>query len=328
MAPWLLHFLYSQWFVTPPYPTESWVGKTVIVTGANVGLGLEAARHFARLGAAKVIIASRSIQKAEAAKKSIEQTTKCGPDVVEGWLLDLCSYESVKAFAERCNGLQRIDAMVENAGVTTRQFSMAEEDETTITINVVSTFLLALLVLPKLKETAKRFNTRPNLAIVSSEVHFVTNFPEHGMTPPGESVFKTLSDPKKARMSDRYNVSKMLEVLVCREIVATRAPKGYPVTINFVNPGLCHSELMRENVLLGRVVKFLMHARSTEVGSRTLVSAASIGHESHGEYLSDCGIWPPAKLVRSPLGKEMQVRVWKDLSEKLERIQPGILDNF
>ena len=328
MAPWLLHFLYSQWFVTPPYPTESWVGKTVIVTGANVGLGLEAARHFARLGAAKVIIASRSIQKAEAAKKSIEQTTKCGPDVVEGWLLDLCSYESVKAFAERCNGLQRIDAMVENAGVTTRQFSMAEEDETTITINVVSTFLLALLVLPKLKETAKRFNTRPNLAIVSSEVHFVTNFPEHGMTPPGESVFKTLSDPKKARMSDRYNVSKMLEVLVCREIVATRAPKGYPVTINFVNPGLCHSELMRENVLLGRVVKFLLHARSTEVGSRTLVSAASIGHESHGEYLSDCEIWPPAKLVRSPLGKEMQVRVWKDLSEKLERIQPGILDNF
>ena len=328
MAPWLLHFLYSQWFVTPPYPTESWAGKTVIVTGANVGLGLEAARHFARLGAAKVIIASRSIQKAEAAKKSIEQTTKCGPDVVEGWLLDLCSYESVKAFAERCNGLQRIDAMVENAGVTTRQFSMAEEDETTITINVVSTFLLALLVLPKLKETAKRFNTRPNLAIVSSEVHFVTNFPEHGMTPPGESVFKTLSDPKKARMSDRYNVSKMLEVLVCREIVATRAPKGYPVTINFVNPGLCHSELMRENVLLGHVVKFLLHARSTEVGSRTLVSAASIGHESHGEYLSDCEIWPPAKLVRSPLGKEMQVRVWKDLSEKLERIQPGILDNF
>jgi len=328
MTHWILDFLYSQWFVTPPYPTKSWAGKTVIVTGANVGLGFEAARHFARLGAAKVIIASRNTQKAETAKKSIEQTTKCGPAVVETWLLDLCSYESVKAFAERCNGLQRIDAMVENAGVTTRQFSMAEEDETTITINVVCTFLLALLVLPKLKETAKRFNTRPNLVVVSSEMHFATSFPEHGMTPPGESVFKTLSDPKKARMSDRYSVSKLLEVLVCREIVATRAPKGYPVTINFVNPGFCYSELMREMRLPFLMVRYLLNARSTEVGSRTLVSAASMGHESHGEYLSDCKIWSPAKLMRSPLGKEMQVRVWKDLSEKLESIQPGILDNF
>ena len=328
MTNWFLSFFYSQWFITPPSPTESWAGKTVIVTGANVGLGFEAARHFARLGAAKVIIASRNTQKAETAKKSIEQTTECGPDVVEAWALDLCSYESVKAFAERCNGLQRIDAMVENAGINTRQFRMAEEDETTITTNVVCTFLLALLVLPKLRETAKRFNTRPNLVIVSSEVHFVTNFPEHGMTPPGESVFKTLSDPKKARMSDRYNVSKMLEVLVCREIVATRAPKGYPVTINFLNPGFCHSEIMREMGLRGRVMKLLLHARPTEVGSRTLVSAASMGHKSHGEYLSDCEVCPPAKLVRSPLGKEMQVRVWKDLSEKLERIQPGILDNF
>ncbi|OCL10135.1 short-chain dehydrogenase/reductase [Glonium stellatum] len=328
MAPWIFRFFYSQWFVTPPYPTESWAGKTVIVTGANVGLGLEAARHFARLGAAKVIIASRSTQKAETAKKSIQETTKCKPDVLETWLLDLCSYDSVKAFAERCNGLERIDAIVENAGVVTQNFKLEEEDETTITTNVVSTFLLALLVLPKLRETAKRFNTRPNLVIISSEVHFVTNFPEYGMTPAGESVFTTLADPGTARMADRYNVSKMMEVLACREIVATRAPKGYPVTINFVNPGLCHSELMRERGLVGSILKFLLHARSTEVGSRTLVSAASIGHESHGEYLSDCIVTAPSKLVTSPLGKEMQVHVWKHLSEKLERIQPGILNNF
>ena len=46
-------------------------------------------------------------------------------------------------------------------------------NESTITVNVVSTFLLALLILPKLQETAKVHGTKPNLTIVSSEMHFV-----------------------------------------------------------------------------------------------------------------------------------------------------------
>lgn len=49
-----------------------------------------------------------------------------------------------------------------------------EGNESTITVNVVSTFLLALLILPKLQETAQQFNITPNLTIVSSEVHFFT----------------------------------------------------------------------------------------------------------------------------------------------------------
>ena len=44
-----LGFLYSQLFITPSYPTRSFTGETVIVTGSNVGLGYEAARHFVRL---------------------------------------------------------------------------------------------------------------------------------------------------------------------------------------------------------------------------------------------------------------------------------------
>src|SRR5436190_21810262 len=99
MASFVWKFLYSQYFVTLPYPQESWEGKTCIVTGANVGLGLEAARHIVRLGASKVIITSRNPEKGEVAKKAIEETTRCGPDVIESWQLDLCSYESVKEFS-------------------------------------------------------------------------------------------------------------------------------------------------------------------------------------------------------------------------------------
>jgi NAD(P)-dependent dehydrogenase (short-subunit alcohol dehydrogenase family) len=328
MAPFFLRFFYSQWFVTPPIPEESWEGKTCVVTGANVGLGLEAARHIARLGASKVILTSRNSEKAEAAKKSIEETTKCGPDVVETWQLDLCSYESVKQFAARCNTLSRIDAVIENAGVSTENFKMAERDESTITINVVSTFLLGLLLLPKLKETAQRYNTQPHLSIVSSGVQFLTSFPER-KTPHDQSIFAALSDENKARMGDRYNVSKLLEVFIIREIVATKAPTGYPVIINFLHPGLCVSQLLREKPsLLVFTIRFILSARTTEVGSRTLVHAASAGEETHGQFLMDCKISDPAPLALSQEGKEVQSRIWKELSEKLEEIQPGILGNI
>jgi retinol dehydrogenase-12 len=69
-------FLYSQLFVTPAYPTTSCANQTITVTGANIGLGREAARHFARLGAAKVILAVRNTEAGEEAKNSIVTSTK------------------------------------------------------------------------------------------------------------------------------------------------------------------------------------------------------------------------------------------------------------
>jgi retinol dehydrogenase-12 len=57
----------------------------------------------------------------------------------------------VKAFCKKIVGLERVDAIVENAGVATPFFELAEEIEKTITINVISTFLMAFLVLPKLR---------------------------------------------------------------------------------------------------------------------------------------------------------------------------------
>lgn len=57
--------------------------------------------------------------------------------------------------------------------------------------------------------------------------------------------------------------------------------------MNFVNPGLCHSDLARE-AGWGLYLLKLVLARSTECGSRTLVQAVEAGHESHGQYMSNC----------------------------------------
>ena len=202
MASYLFQFLRSQFFVKPPYPTQDLTNQTIVVTGANTGLGLEAARHFTRLNAERVILAVRTVSKGEDAKKSIEETTG-RHGVVEVWSLDLSSYASVEAFAAKLNGLKRLDALVENAGMQTGTFRLVEEDEATITTNVVSTFLLALLALPKLQEMATKYNIQPRLAIVSSEVHFFTSFPEKENL----SIFDALKKKETARMSDRYKRS-------------------------------------------------------------------------------------------------------------------------
>jgi NAD(P)-dependent dehydrogenase (short-subunit alcohol dehydrogenase family) len=123
-------FFYAQLFVTPPVPSKDCTGKTIIVTGANVGLGKEAARHYVRLNAEKVILACRSLDKGEAAKKDIEASTG-RKDAIEVWQLDLSSYQSVKQFAERAKTLRRLDSIVENAGISTRNFKEVEGNEST-----------------------------------------------------------------------------------------------------------------------------------------------------------------------------------------------------
>lgn len=197
-------FWYSHIFVTLPKPTKRFTGQTIIVTGSNTGLGLEAARNLVQLDAAKVILAVRNIEKGNAAKSSIEATTG-RQDVVEVWELDLSRYGSVKAFAERANKtLERLDVVVENAGVLTQNWAMAEDNEITITVNVVSTFLLALLLLPKLRETSAIFGKDVVLTFTGSFVHWITPFPERK----ADRIFEETAKKEKVRLWDRYVVGR------------------------------------------------------------------------------------------------------------------------
>lgn len=83
----------------------------------------------------------------------------------------------------------------------------------------------------------------------------------------------------------------MLEVLYTRALAEKAKQSRKPeVIINYLNPGLCHSELARDSGWGLAIMKALL-ARSTEVGSRTLVHAGTeAGTESHGHYLSSSRI--------------------------------------
>ena len=195
---WFLSFLYRQLFIMPSYPTQDFTSQTIIVTGSNTGLGLEAARHLVRLNAARVILAVRTLSKGEAAKASIEASTG-RKGVVEVWQLDMASYDSVREFAKRAQGLDRLDCVLENAGILTQKFVKVGEDESILTVNTVNTLLLGLLLLPKLRETARRWNVLPRISIVVSDMHFIAKFPERK----AESVFCALNDETKTDMGDR-----------------------------------------------------------------------------------------------------------------------------
>jgi NAD(P)-dependent dehydrogenase (short-subunit alcohol dehydrogenase family) len=267
-------------------------------------------------------MAVRSIGKGEKAKSILERTTKCNPSVIEVWPLDLSSYDSVKAFGERATTeLDRIDVLLENAGAASLTWSIAEDNEQMITVNVVSTILLALLLLPKLRESAKKYSTRPNLTFVVSDAHMFIDFPEKDAP---EGIFNHLKDKSKAKMNDRYALSKLMEIFAIREMAERRPREEYPVTINMVNPGLCESDLAREggNLQLKILKKAL--ARTAEQGSRTLVHGASAGADTHSHYLNNCQVCPTASLVHSPEGAVAQKRLWKELMVKLEVIQPGV----
>jgi len=111
-------------------------GRTVIVTGSNVGLGLEAAKRFYTMNPARLILAVRTFSKGEDAKRVIlEAGKKEGPHGtvngetnIEVWALDLSNFESVRKFAKKCETeLERIDILLENAAVQTGDWTVTND---------------------------------------------------------------------------------------------------------------------------------------------------------------------------------------------------------
>lgn len=174
-----------------PEPPASIKDATYIVTGANTGLGYECTKHLFRMGAKRIILAVRTPSKGEAALATIRSETG-RKDVGEVWELDLTSLDSVEAFARRVNELDRLDAIIENAGVVMTKFQLVEGIELSVLVNVVSTMLLAFRVLPKLQESAGRFAIQTHLVIVSSNNSFEPDMKNRLEKRPG-NIFDALS---------------------------------------------------------------------------------------------------------------------------------------
>ena len=148
----------SQLLITPQPPPKdlTLAGQTAIITGSNCGIGLKCARLLLDYQLSTIILAVRSAQKGEAAAVELRKIHPAAR--IEVWSLDMLSYDSIRAFVRRCTSLERIDFVILNAGVSQIKFQINESTghEEIFQVNYLSTALLAMLLLPTLKESAPR----------------------------------------------------------------------------------------------------------------------------------------------------------------------------
>ncbi|PVF95993.1 NAD(P)-binding protein [Serendipita vermifera] len=318
-----------------PLAQKDLTGRTVIVTGSNVGLGLEAARHLYGMNTGRLILAVRNVDKGEAAKQSIvDSANKKGETKVDVWELDLNSFDSVKRFAKRCNEeLDRLDIFLANAGVAAGQFLLTNDGyEVSVQTNVLSTFLVSTLVLPLLNKTAslpapvEGVKLKPHLVIASSEVHFGAKFSERD----APSIYEALNNPSTFEIFGRYPVTKLMEVLLVRQLSRSPAVKrgtdGNEVVMCSVTPGFCRSELSRNLPDERRKAMRALPALTTEEGSKNFVWASLEDDIPEGGYVAKCAVAPVVEWIETAEGERVQTKLWKETGEIVTKIAPETAD--
>lgn len=273
----------------------SFKDKAILVTGANSGLGHAAAIKYAALGANPLILAVRSQAKGEQAKADIIHATCCQPDIFIIEILDLTTFDSVRNFVDRVNArVPRLHVVQLAAGISTPAFSRSPEGyEMALQVNVLSPTLLALLLLPKLREiatTAANDDFPPHMSFVNSIAHLEVK-PE--WTTEDETLIQRLDNESKFDQVSQYYLAKLAIIFVVRGLVERVGTDG--VVINASCPGMCKTNLGRNHPLAQRIfmaVFYIFFGRSAEQGSRTLVSATGLGTASHGKFWTNDNYLP------------------------------------
>lgn len=282
--------IWKSQIVKPHYPPASLslAGQTVLLTGGNQGLGYGCAEWLIELGVSSIILPVRTVSTGEAAAKELRK--KNSKVVIDVWQLDMLSYKSVQALAERCKGLDRLDAAILNAGTTSFSFEKGPEGhEKVLQVNYLSTVLLAMLLLPVLK--AKSQAGKPGrLTIVNSGTALISKFPQRK----ADHILKAMDDEKQYDTVDSYGVTKELGhfwLFKLSELV-----KKEDVVVNLVDPGLVKGTQLLRTLPgpIGTVVSAVKSVigRTIRDGSSCYVDACFVqGEESHGSYVADWKIY-------------------------------------
>ncbi len=277
----------TQW----PAPNVNLSGQTAIVTGGNTGLGYEAALQLLGIKLSHLILAVRSQEKGEAAAAKLR---KLHPKAtIQVWLLDMCSYASIQAFARRVESeLTRIDIALLNAGVIVLEFKIVKSTghEEALQVNYLSTMLLALLLLPILKAKGPPGGQPARLTIVNSALTLAAKFPNRNANP----LLPSFDNPKAFASDQHYNSTKLLAHMFLWKLV-DYVPAD-DVIVNLADPAWCKgTELGRDakGVMKLGMKAFGLLGRTPQVGASCFVDAiVNHGKESHGCFLMSWKIHP------------------------------------
>ncbi len=299
-------------------------GRTVLVTGANSGLGLQTALTLARAGA-RVLLTSRDRDRGEIARARVAATaTGPAPELV---VLDLADLASVRTAAQDVTArTDHLDVLVANAGVMMTPLTRTVDGfELQLGTNHLGHFALTGLLLPLLLATSAAGSTGPE----SGE-------PDAGTTPtPTGSVTPTGAHPRVVVVSslahasgrvvlsdlqfDRrpygpfaaYSQSKLANLLFARELQHRADDAGRRLLVAAAHPGLSATSLyanssLGRNARVGSVVTGFMGVIGQDdvEGALPQLHAATMGAVRPGEYFGPSGIrelrGSPTQVPASP----------------------------
>ncbi|XP_024941452.1 retinol dehydrogenase 11 isoform X2 [Cephus cinctus] len=217
------------------------VGKTVIITGGNTGIGKETAKDLYRRGA-RVILACRDLQKGNEAAEEVKNKLPSKPQreqfqgepgEVQVCRLDLTSLASVRECAQNLHTTETaVHILINNAGIMMCPFAKTEDGfESQLQTNHLGHFLFTLLLLPKIRTSGPgcRIVNVSSLAHIHGDIHF------------DDLNLEKSYSPIKA-----YAQSKLANVLFTKELdKRLKDAKIDNITTYSLHPGVISTELSR-----------------------------------------------------------------------------------
>ena len=268
--------------------------RIALVTGANAGIGFETALGLAGCGF-RVIMAGRDATRLEAASRTVVERT--GSQQVETALADFASLAEVRRLAETVlAGYDRLDLLVNNAGLITPHFQLSEDGyELTVAVNHLAPFLLTNLLLDRVRASAPS-----RIVTVASQAH-------RGMrVEPASLVGREDWSPLKA-----YGRSKLCNILFTRALARRLAGSG--VVACCLHPGVVATAIgNRAGTLAGlgwRLVKPFL--TSPQKGAATSLFLATTPNPApfHGTYVVGETITRPDP---GALDDDLGERLWQE----------------
>lgn len=278
-------------------------GRTVVVTGANSGLGLRAATVLAAKGA-RVVLACRSRERGARAAAAV------GGELV---LLDLADQASVRAAAaeiqDRTGG--RVDLLIDNAGIPAgRLRRTVDGHESILATNYLGHAALTWLLMPALR------------AGKSARVVTVSSIAQRGK---GFDVEDLNFERRRFRMASAYSQSKLAVLMFALELQERLAAEGSPVLSVAAHPGFTGTELGAagaRNQGLGAVARPLNAltkalSQSVPEGTLPILYAATApdvrggdyyGPRKYGEFFRGVG---PARIDPRAQDRPLRARHWE-----------------
>lgn len=288
-------------------------GKTVFITGANTGLGFEAAKTLAGKGA-RVLIGCRSKDKAEQARKTIlAEYPKADVAIVE---LDLGNLKSVTKAAAVVAKEPQLDVLINNAGIMIPPYELTVDGfESQLGVNHLGPFALTGLLLDKLRDNPNaRIVSTSSIAHKRGKIHFDDINAEHGYNP-----------------IVRYSQSKLANLYFAYELQRRLEAAGDTVISVAAHPGIADTELSRyiPKPLMLMAPLFRPLFNTPAQGAWPTLCAATSDQVAGGDYYGPSKRGEtagPARKVQSTRRShnlETARKLW-DLSIEMTGVNPGL----